>query len=53
MENEPLQTEQLPRESHTPEPIPYGTLAFILVYMVVVAVLWVETYLRLYVPRGQ
>jgi hypothetical protein len=48
-----MEDEQLERETHSPEPVPYGTLAFILVYMAVVAVLWVETYLRLYVPRGQ
>lgn len=32
---------------------PKGTLALILLYLLMVAVLWIETYLRLWIPGGE
>lgn len=34
-------------------PHPKGALALILVYLALVAIFWIETYLRLWIPRGR
>jgi hypothetical protein len=34
-------------------PHPKGALALILVYLVTLAGFWLETYLRLWIPRGR
>ena len=34
-------------------PHPKGALALILVYLIGLAVMWIETYLRLWLPRGR
>jgi hypothetical protein len=39
-------------ESQHAEPHPKGTLAMILLYLVMISVLWIDVYLTLWFPRG-
>ncbi len=40
-------------ESQHTESHPKGTLALILLYLVVLSALWIDVYLTLWIPRGR